>query len=124
MIELRTLDGCLNVQRSVLRKYFPFDTFLTRCKFTQFIYFWKTALHVSGSICTHHQEHIQLYLQYLVLVNRYFYYLPLLWEIWSLSECGVGNVPICDVSLRSVQFPHHTQTTSTSPTIQAGSSNG
>jgi len=44
--------------------------FPTRCNFTQFIYFWKTALHVSGGISTHQQEHIQLYLQYLVLVKR------------------------------------------------------
>ena len=36
---------------------------------TQFIYFWKTALHFSGGISTHHQEHTQLYLQYLVLVK-------------------------------------------------------
>jgi len=51
------------------RKYIPFDIFPTRCNFTQFIYFWKTALHVSGSISTYHQEHIKLYLQYLVLVK-------------------------------------------------------
>ena len=50
-------------------KYIPFDTFPTRCNFTQFIYFWKTALHVSGGISVHHQEHTQLYLQYLVLVK-------------------------------------------------------
>jgi len=47
----------------------PFDVFPTRCNITQFIYFWKTALHVSGGISTHHQEHTQLYLQYLVLVK-------------------------------------------------------
>ena len=82
-----------NFQGSMQRKYIPFDIFLTRCSFTQFIYFWKTALHVWGGIFTHHQEHIQLYLQYLVLVNRYCY-LPLLWESWSWSECGVGIVPI------------------------------
>ena len=35
----------------------------------KFIYFWITALHVSGGISTHHQEHTQLYLQYLVLVK-------------------------------------------------------
>ena len=29
----------------------------------------KTALHVSGGISTHHQEHIQLYLHRLVLVK-------------------------------------------------------
>ena len=49
--------------------YIPFDTFPTRCNFTQFIYFCNTALHVSDGISIHHQEHIQLYLQYLVLVR-------------------------------------------------------
>jgi hypothetical protein len=29
----------------------------------------QTALHVSSSISTHHQEHIQLYLQHLVFVT-------------------------------------------------------
>ena len=29
-----------------------------KMQLTQFIYFWKTALHVSGGIFTHHQEHI------------------------------------------------------------------
>jgi hypothetical protein len=29
----------------------------------------ETALHVSGGIFTHHQEHIQLYLQHLALVK-------------------------------------------------------
>ena len=29
----------------------------------------ETALHVSGGISTHHQEHTQLYLQHLVLVR-------------------------------------------------------
>jgi len=43
--------------------------FPTRCNYTQFIYFWKTALHVSEGISIHHQEHIQLYVQYLVLVK-------------------------------------------------------
>jgi len=58
-----------NVQGSVLRKYIPLDIFPTRCNITKFIYFWKTALHVSDGISTHYQEHIQLHLQYLVLVN-------------------------------------------------------
>ena len=44
-----------------------FDIFQTRCNNTQFIYFSKTALRVSGGISTHHQENTQLYLQYLVL---------------------------------------------------------
>jgi len=84
-----------NIQGSVHRKHIPLDIFPTRCNITQFIYFWKTALHILGGISSHHQEHTQLYLQYLVLVNRYFY-LPLLWESWSWSEFGVGIVLICD----------------------------
>ena len=47
----------------------PFDIYPTRCNVTQFIYFWKNALHVLDGISTHHQEHTQLYLQYLVLVK-------------------------------------------------------
>jgi hypothetical protein len=37
-------------------------------RYTVYLYL-KTALHVSGGISTHHQEHTQLYLQYLVLVK-------------------------------------------------------
>ena len=52
------------------RTYIPFDIFPTRCNITQFIYFWKTALHVSGGISTYYQQHTQLYLQYLVLAKQ------------------------------------------------------
>jgi len=45
-----------------------------------FIYFWKTALRVSGGISTHHQKHKQLYLQYLVLVK------PLLLPVAIVEE--------------------------------------
>jgi hypothetical protein len=37
-------------------------------RYTVYLYL-ETALHVSGSISTHHQEHIQLYLQHLVFVT-------------------------------------------------------
>jgi len=57
----------LTFRGSVNRMYIPSDMFPTKYNFTPFIYFWKTVLHVSGGICTHHQEHTQLYLQYLVL---------------------------------------------------------
>jgi len=53
----------------VHHKYIPFDIFPTSCNITQIIYFWKTALRVSGGISTHHQKHTQLYFQYLVFVN-------------------------------------------------------
>ena len=50
-----------NVQSSVHHKYIPFDIFPKRCNITQFIYFWKTAQHVSGAISTHHQDHTQVF---------------------------------------------------------------
>jgi len=50
-------DCTFHVQGSVHRKYIPFDIFPTRFNITQFIYFWKTAVHVSGGISNHHQEH-------------------------------------------------------------------
>ena len=37
-------------------------------RYTVYLYL-ETALHVSGDISTHHQEHTQLYLQHLVLVT-------------------------------------------------------
>jgi len=37
-------------------------------RYTVYLYM-KTALYVSGGISTYHQEHTQLYLQHLVLVN-------------------------------------------------------
>ena len=37
-------------------------------RYTVYLY-QETALHVSGGISTHHQEHTQLYLQHLVLVK-------------------------------------------------------
>jgi len=59
----------IKVQWSVHRKYNPSDMFQTSSNITQFIYFWKNALHFSGGVSTHHQEHTQLYLEYLVLVK-------------------------------------------------------
>ena len=76
------MSGNFNVQRSVHRKYIPFDIFPTICNFTQFIYFWKTALHVSGGIYTHYQS-TNLYLQYLVLVK------PLLLLAAIVEELGL-----------------------------------
>ena len=67
----------------------PCDIFPTRCNIRQSIYFWKIALHVSGGISTHHQEHTQLYLQHLVLVKP-LRYLPLSWKSWNWFECGAG----------------------------------
>jgi len=58
---------------SILFIYFQKDatihSFQKKEKNTQFVYFWKTTLHVSVGTSTYHQEHTQLYLQYLVLVK-------------------------------------------------------
>ena len=67
MSTLQNMIYFFNVQGSVHRKYIPFGMFRTGCNCTHFIYFWKTALHVSGGTSTHHQEHTQPYLQHLVL---------------------------------------------------------
>ena len=74
-----TLRACSGIDLPALFKYkqsikyeivFKYsDIFPTRCNITQFIYFWKTILHVSGVIFTHRQEHTQPCLQYLVLVK-------------------------------------------------------
>ena len=46
--------------------------------------FLETALHVSGGTPTHHQEHIQLYLQHLSLVK------PLLLHAAIVEELGLS----------------------------------
>ena len=99
--------------------------FPTRCSITQFIYFWKTALRVSGGISTHHREHTQLYLQYLVLVEPLLLPVAIV-EEWNWCECGA----VADFR----QHPHrtharththtHTHTSSNSSTIATVSSHG
>ena len=51
-----------------------------------FYLYLKTALHVSGGISTHHQEHIQLYLQHLALVR------PLLLPAAVVEELGRSSI--------------------------------
>ena len=55
-------------------------------RYTVYLYL-ETALHVSGSISTHHQEHTQLYLQYLVLAK------PLLLPAAIVEELELQAVP-------------------------------
>ena len=60
------------------------------------LFYLKTALHVSGSTTTHHQERKQLYLQHLVFVT------PLLLPAAAGSSNGVTNTRYCRYScLRS-----------------------
>ena len=67
-------------------------------RYTVLLYM-ETALHVSGGTSTHHQERIQLYLQYLVFVT------PLLLPAAIVEELEL-------------------QSSSNSSTIAAGSNNG
>jgi len=61
-INTYTVQKCIytfDVQRFMHRKYIPFDIHIyNEMQLYTVIYFWKTALHVSGGIFTHHQEHI------------------------------------------------------------------
>jgi len=74
---LRNNEWFFNVQGSVHRMYIPFDIFPTRCNITQFIYFWETALHVSGGISlpfirsTHNCIYIIWYLLTVTATCRY-----------------------------------------------------
>ena len=111
-----------NVQRSVHLKYIPISNKMQRYA----VYFiWKLLCMfrvVSPPIIrsTHNCIYSIWYLS-----NRYCY-LPLSWKRWSWFECGVGIVLICFGSVadarvgtglrqqphqnRSIQFPHHIQT--------------
>ena len=97
----------------------------TRCNFTQFVYLWKLFYMfkvVSPPIIR--STHNCIYSTW-HLSNRYCY-LPLLWKSWNWFECGVRIVLICFgvVAAASMELPQHTQTSSNSSTIVAGSSNG
>jgi hypothetical protein len=78
--QLITYFVTFNGQGSVQRKYITFDIFPTRFNITKLIYFWKTALDVSGGIPTHHWEHTHLYSQNLVVVK------PLLLTVAIVEE--------------------------------------
>ena len=82
------------IQGSVHHKCIPFDIFQKRCKITQFIYFWKTALYVSRGISTHHQEHTQLFLRYLVVVKTLLLPAAIVEGLELVFECGVGIIMI------------------------------
>ena len=51
------------------------------------LFYLETALHLSGSTITHHQEHRQLYLQHLVSVT------PLLLSAAIVEELELPAVP-------------------------------
>jgi hypothetical protein len=59
-------------------------------RYTVYLYL-ETALHVSGGTFTHHQEHIQLYLQHVVFVTT-----PLLLSAAIVEELEPVQQRCCD----------------------------
>jgi hypothetical protein len=57
------------VQESEFIQYSLFQYMSNKMKLYTVYLYLETALHVSGSTSTHHQEGIQLYLQHLVFVT-------------------------------------------------------
>ena len=56
-------------------------------RYTVYLYL-ETALHISGGISSHHQEHTQLYLQHLVLVKQLLLPAALMDELAIYLEFG------------------------------------
>jgi hypothetical protein len=56
------------------------------------LFYLETALHVASGTSTHHQEHIQLYLQHLVFIR------PLL--LPATIAAGSSNGPTCSAVSR------------------------
>ena len=56
-------------------------------RYTVYLYL-ETALHVSGGTSTHHQEHIQTYLQHLVFVT------PLLLSAATVEQLELQYLPL------------------------------
>ena len=58
--------------------------------YTDYLYL-ESALHVSGGISTHHQEHTQLYLQHLVLVKPLLLPAAIVEELELQSSNGIST---------------------------------
>jgi hypothetical protein len=63
-------------------------------RYTVYLYL-ETALHVSDSISTHHQERIQLYLQHLVFVTPLLLSAAIVVELEPVRECCGWPTPLC-----------------------------
>ena len=84
-----------NVRGSVHRKYIPIC--IQQDATLHSLFNLEATLHVLGGTSTYHQEHIQLYLQHLILVT------PLLLRaaIAAGSSNGVTNTRCCRYSCMS-----------------------
>jgi hypothetical protein len=85
-------------------------------RYTVYLYL-ETALHVSGGISIHHQEHTQLYLQYLVLVKTLVLPAAIV-ESWNWFVCGVGIVLICCGAVADATAPQQISTIPTPHSYQ------
>ena len=63
----RRENASFNVHGSVHRKNIPI--YIQQDATLHSLFYLETAVHVSGGTSTHHQERIQLYLQYLIFVT-------------------------------------------------------
>ena len=100
------------------------------------IYIKKTTLHslfISGKLLYMFRvvspaiiRSTQMYLHYLVFVKPLLLPVAVVEVFWNWFECGVGIVLICfgAVASATAPKPHHTQASSNTTTIAAGSSNG
>jgi GTP:adenosylcobinamide-phosphate guanylyltransferase len=107
---LLVLLGDLTFMRSCIVSIFQYTCISNKMQhYTVYLYL-ETALQVSGSTSTHHQERIQLYLQHLVFVT------PLLLSAAIAEELEPTGL--------SVLWVAYAKTGSNSSTIAADSSNG
>jgi len=83
----------------------------TRCNFTQFIYIWK-LLYMFRVLLPSIIRSAYSYIYSIWYLSHRYCYLPLSWRSWNWFDCAVGG------------HPQHTQTSSNTFTIAAGSSNG
>jgi hypothetical protein len=72
-------------------------------RYTVYLYL-ETALRVSGGTSTHHQEHIQLYLQHLVFVTPLLLSAAIVEELETAASCWIyigillGAHPVLHIS--------------------------
>ena len=77
--------------------------------------FFNVKFNVQGSV---HRKYIPLDILPRCNITQVIYF-------WKTALHVLGCIcGICDVCHRLVQFPHHTQTSSNSPTVEARNSNG
>ena len=91
-------------QKRETQKSIPFDIFPTRCKITQFIYFWKTALHVSGGFNSKIQLTCTSYASAQDCRLQEFLHRSVIWY----GRCKFKREPTASGPAKTVQYNSHT----------------